>query len=91
SEWKALGGKRRDLTNKDWLNSEFFFYDENRNPFRVKVRDCLDSKKMGFDYAPMPTPWRNFKPIRKSNPGKVNLSSVPPASKVFPISKLDRA
>ncbi|NP_001312700.1 polyphenol oxidase E, chloroplastic-like [Nicotiana tabacum] len=91
SEWKALGGKRRDLTHKDWLNSEFFFYDENRNPFRVKVRDCLDSKKMGFDYAPMPTPWRNFKPIRKSNAGKVNLSSVPPASKVFPLSKLDRA
>ncbi|MQL67721.1 hypothetical protein F6Q10_35520, partial [Streptomyces vinaceus] len=57
NEWKAIGGKRRDLSDKDGLNSEFFFYDENRNPYRVKVRDCLDSKKMGYDYAPMPTPW----------------------------------
>ncbi|PHU29006.1 Polyphenol oxidase F, chloroplastic [Capsicum chinense] len=91
SEWKATGGKRRDLSNKDWLNSEFFFYDENRNPFRVKVRDCLDTKKMGYDYAPMPTPWRNFKPIRKTTTGKVNTASLPPASKVFPLAKLDRA
>ncbi|OIT18685.1 PREDICTED: polyphenol oxidase E, chloroplastic-like [Nicotiana attenuata] len=91
NEWKALGGKRRDLTDKDWLNSEFFFYDENRDPWRVKVRDCLDSKKMGYDYEPKATPWRNFKPGKKTTPGKVNLRSVKPASKVFPLSNLDRA
>ncbi|XP_009588337.1 polyphenol oxidase E, chloroplastic-like [Nicotiana tomentosiformis] len=91
NEWKALGGKRRDLTDNDWLNSEFFFYDENRDPWRVKVRDCLDSKKMGYDYEPTSTPWRNFKPGKKSTEGKVNLSSIKPASKVFPLSNLDRA
>ncbi|CAN4128292.1 unnamed protein product [Withania somnifera] len=90
SEWKAIGGKRRDLSDKDWLNSEFFFYDENRNPYRVKVRDCLDTKKMGYDYAPMPTPWRNFKPTRKATTGKANTGALPPASKVFPLAKLDR-
>ncbi|XP_060207959.1 polyphenol oxidase E, chloroplastic-like [Lycium barbarum] len=90
NEWKAIGGKRRDLADKDWLNSEFFFYDENRNPWRVKVRDCLDSKKMGYDYAPMPTPWRNFKP-KKTTSGKVPTGSLPPASKVFPLAKMDRA
>ncbi|KAK4364840.1 hypothetical protein RND71_016198 [Anisodus tanguticus] len=91
NEWKQIGGKRRDLTDKDWLNSEFFFYDENRNPWRVRVRDCLDSKKMGYDYAPMPTPWRNFKPKIKTTTGKVNTGSLPSASKVFPLTKLDRA
>ncbi|XP_055820805.1 catechol oxidase B, chloroplastic-like [Solanum dulcamara] len=91
NEWKLIGGKRRDISDKDWLNSEFFFYDENRNPFRVKVRDCLDSKKMGYDYAPMPTPWRNFKPIRKATAGKANTGAIPPVSKVFPLTKLDRA
>ncbi|XP_060207934.1 catechol oxidase B, chloroplastic-like [Lycium barbarum] len=89
--WKTLGGKRKDLADKDWLNSEFFFYDENRNPWRVKVRDCLDSKKMGYDYEPMPTPWRYCKPIRKTTTGKVNTGALPPASKVFPLAKLDRA
>ncbi|XP_055820807.1 polyphenol oxidase B, chloroplastic-like [Solanum dulcamara] len=91
NEWKAIGGKRRDISQKDWLNSEFFFYDENGNPFRVKVRDSLDTKKMGYDYAPMPTPWRNFKPKTKATDGKVNTSSLSPASKVFPLAKLDKA
>ncbi|XP_060207961.1 polyphenol oxidase E, chloroplastic-like [Lycium barbarum] len=90
NEWKAIGGKRRDLADKDWLNSEFLFYDENGCPWRVKVRDCLDSKKMGYDYAPMPTPWRNFKP-KKTTSGKVPTGSLPPASKVFPLAKMDRA
>ncbi|KAK4706272.1 hypothetical protein R3W88_034178 [Solanum pinnatisectum] len=79
-KWKATGGKRTDITHKDWLNSEFFFYDENENPYRVKVRDCLDTKKMGYAYKPMATPWRNFKPLTKASAGKV-----------FPLAKLDKA
>ncbi|CAN4128293.1 unnamed protein product [Withania somnifera] len=90
NEWKEIGGKRGDLTEKDWLNSEFFFYDEKKNPYRVRIRDCLDSKNMGYDYAPMATPWRNFKPKEKITDGKVKTSSLRPASKVFPIAKLDR-
>ncbi|XP_055820806.1 catechol oxidase B, chloroplastic-like [Solanum dulcamara] len=90
-EWKKIGGKRRDLTDKDWLNSEFFFYDENRIPYRVKVQDCLDMTKMGYDYEPTAIPWRNFKPTKKSRQGKVNLSSIKPANKVFPLAKLDKA
>ncbi|KAK4338111.1 hypothetical protein RND71_042598 [Anisodus tanguticus] len=46
---------------------------------------------MGYDYAPMPTPWHNFKPIRKTTTGKVNTDSLPHAIKVFPLAKLDRA
>ncbi|KAH0642706.1 hypothetical protein KY289_033680 [Solanum tuberosum] len=92
NEWKALGGKRKDLTQPDWLNSKFFFYDESGNPFKVKVRDCLDTKKMGYAYEPMPTPWRNFKPKTKASAGKkVNTSSIPPVSQVFPLAKLDKA
>nr|WMP39873.1 polyphenol oxidase B [Capsicum annuum] len=90
NEWKAIGGKRRDLSQKDWLNSEFFFYDEHKNPYRVKVRDCLDTKTMGYDFAPMPTPWRNFKPKRKTTSGKVNTAALPPASQVFPLAKMDK-
>ncbi|KAL3330692.1 hypothetical protein AABB24_034485 [Solanum stoloniferum] len=91
NEWKDIGGKRTDIQNKDWLNSEFFFYDESGNPFKVKVRDCLDTKKMGYDYKPMATPWRNFKPKTKASAGKVNTSSIPPVSQVFPLAKLDKA
>ncbi|KAL3330694.1 hypothetical protein AABB24_034487 [Solanum stoloniferum] len=90
NEWKAIGPKRTDLSVPDWLNSEFFFYDENKNPYRVKVGDCLDTKKMGYDYAPMPTPWRNFKPKTKISAGKVNTSSLPPVKEVFPLAKMDK-
>ncbi|CAI9279705.1 unnamed protein product [Lactuca saligna] len=47
SVWKTLGGRRNDFTDKDWLDSSFLFYDENAEMVRVKVRDCLDSKKLG--------------------------------------------
>lgn len=43
--WKTLGGKRKDFTDTDWLDSGFLFYDENKQLVRVKVRDCLDSSK----------------------------------------------
>ncbi|KAF3653231.1 Polyphenol oxidase F, chloroplastic [Capsicum annuum] len=91
NEWKAIGGKRKDLTRKDWLNSEFLFYDENQNPWRVKIRDCLDTKKMGYDYAPMPTPWRNFKAkLKKASTRKANTASLPPAGKNVNPNELDK-
>ncbi|KAK4364837.1 hypothetical protein RND71_016195 [Anisodus tanguticus] len=39
----------------------------------------------------MPTPWRNFKPTRKTTTGKVNTDSLRPVSQVFPLAKLDKA
>ncbi|KAF3451518.1 hypothetical protein FNV43_RR07613 [Rhamnella rubrinervis] len=45
--WKTLGGKRKDLTDPDWLNAAFVFYDENAQLVRVSVRDCLNEKKLG--------------------------------------------
>ncbi|XP_016491686.2 polyphenol oxidase E, chloroplastic-like [Nicotiana tabacum] len=87
--WKTLGGKRKDINKPDYLNTEFFFYDEKKNPYLVKVRDCLDNKKMGYDFQAMPTPWRNFKPLKKSK-SKVNARSVQSATQTFPIAKIDK-
>ncbi|KAH0741245.1 hypothetical protein KY290_034288 [Solanum tuberosum] len=88
--WKGLGGKKKDITDTDWLNSEFFFYDENGNPYRVRVGDCLDTKKMGYDYAPADIPWINCRPTRKGREGKVDLTNIEPANKVFPIVNLNK-
>ncbi|KAJ8761620.1 hypothetical protein K2173_004396 [Erythroxylum novogranatense] len=60
--WKSLGGKRTDFTDPDWLDATFLFYDENANPVRVKVRDCLDSKNIGYDYQDVDIPWLQSKP-----------------------------
>ncbi|GAV64582.1 Tyrosinase domain-containing protein/PPO1_DWL domain-containing protein/PPO1_KFDV domain-containing protein [Cephalotus follicularis] len=65
--WKTLGGKRSDLTDPDWLDAGFVFYDENANLVRVKVRDSLDNTKLGYVYQDVDIPWLQSKPTpRKS-------------------------
>ncbi|MBA0662920.1 hypothetical protein Goklo_006983 [Gossypium klotzschianum] len=60
--WKTLPGKkRRDIDDRDWLDSAFLFYDENKNLVRVKVRDCLDSRALGYDYQRVDIPWLGSK------------------------------
>ncbi|XP_017978714.1 PREDICTED: polyphenol oxidase, chloroplastic [Theobroma cacao] len=71
SVWKTLGGKRTDFTDSDWLNSGFLFYDENANLVRVKVRDCLDTRKMGYDYQKVDIPWLRAKPTPRRIASKV--------------------
>ncbi|CAI9109153.1 OLC1v1008918C1 [Oldenlandia corymbosa var. corymbosa] len=62
SIWKTLGGKRRDIADPDWLNASFLFYDENAQMVRVRVRDCLDTTKLGYKYQDTEIPWVNYRP-----------------------------
>nr|QVN30069.1 polyphenol oxidase-2-like protein [Juglans regia] len=71
SIWKTLGGKRTDFTESDWLNAGFLFYDENGQAVRVKVKDCLDTTKLGYVYQDVDLPWLKSKPTRKSKLKKV--------------------
>ncbi|XP_054801103.1 polyphenol oxidase, chloroplastic-like [Prosopis cineraria] len=60
--WKTLGGRRQDLTDPDWLESGFLFYDENKNLVRVKIKDCLDTRKLGYVYQDVNIPWLQARP-----------------------------
>ncbi|XP_028788762.1 polyphenol oxidase, chloroplastic-like [Neltuma alba] len=63
--WKTLpGGKRRDIRDPDWLESGFLFYDENKDLVRVKIKDCLDTGKLGYTYKDVGIPWIDAKPTR---------------------------
>ncbi|XVF25845.1 hypothetical protein REPUB_Repub13aG0249000 [Reevesia pubescens] len=63
SIWKALPGrKRNDFSDPDWLDASFIFYDENANLVRAKVRDCLDTRTLGYDYQRVDIPWLRNKP-----------------------------
>ena len=64
SDWKTLRGKRRDFTDPDWLDAGFLFYDENAQLIRVKVRESLDTKKLGYVYQDVDVdiPWLKSKP-----------------------------
>ncbi|CAH9130961.1 unnamed protein product [Cuscuta epithymum] len=86
SIWKTLPGKRRrDCTDPDFLQSEFLFYDENKNLVKVNVQDSLDDSKLGYTYQPMPTPWEKFRPTSKKKAVlKSTQKTFPPASKILP-------
>ncbi|CAL0309360.1 unnamed protein product [Lupinus luteus] len=74
--WKTLGGNRKDITDSDWLESEFLFYDEDKNLVRVKVKDSLDTTKLGYSYQNVDIPWLNNKPKpRRSKPQKLALQT----------------
>ncbi|CAH9118669.1 unnamed protein product [Cuscuta epithymum] len=61
--WKNLGGgHRRDFCDPDWLDTSFIFYDENAQMVRIKVRDCLDSKDLGYVFQDVEIPWTNYRP-----------------------------
>ncbi|KAL7612987.1 hypothetical protein Lser_V15G06060 [Lactuca serriola] len=82
SIWKTLGGK--DFTDKDWLDSSFVFYDENADLVRAKVRDCCDSKNLGYVYQDVDIPWINCKPYRPSERAPVSYDHIPYTKNVFP-------
>ncbi|MCO5572251.1 hypothetical protein L7F22_026004 [Adiantum nelumboides] len=69
--WKygLPGGRRFDHTDPDFLNAEFYFYDETGTLVKVNVRDSLDNAKLGISY---PTPsvdalWVGYSPAPVSN------------------------
>ncbi|XP_019181147.1 PREDICTED: catechol oxidase B, chloroplastic-like [Ipomoea nil] len=84
SIWKSLGGKRKDITDPDWLQTEFLFYDETKTPVKVKVKDCLDNEKLGYTFQDMPIRWKHWKPTKKRTAKLRSLESVPVISDVLP-------
>jgi polyphenol oxidase len=88
SIYKSRGGT--DITSTDWLDTQFLFYDENKNLVRVKVRDSVDESKLGYKYQDVEIPWLTSKPTaRKSkNKRKAAVSSADLTSK-FPATLKD--
>ncbi|XP_019174288.1 PREDICTED: polyphenol oxidase I, chloroplastic-like [Ipomoea nil] len=81
---QQLGGK--NFTDDAWLDASFLFYDENENPVRVYVKDCLDTTKMGYEYQPSALPWLNSKPAASITTGVAAASNAPFVTDVFPVT-----
>ncbi|KAK1269482.1 Aureusidin synthase [Acorus gramineus] len=65
--WEDLHGGRgvaggEFLNDPDWLDSHFYFHDENARLVRVRVRDCLDLSKLRYRYEEVKHPWLDAKP-----------------------------
>ncbi|KAE8716679.1 Detected protein of unknown function [Hibiscus syriacus] len=60
--WREINDQRLDITDPDWLDSFFFFYDENLKLVKSKVRDVLDITKLGYSYEEVDHPWLSHRP-----------------------------
>ncbi|KAL9661218.1 hypothetical protein QQ045_026040 [Rhodiola kirilowii] len=100
--WKQMGGKKRvDISDPDYLNTTFHFYDENAQLVRVKVGDCLDNKKLKFAYEKVPVPWMKAKPKpsknkqnnkkKKNTNGVANAAEIPKRKNFTDVSELPKS
>ncbi|KAJ7514804.1 hypothetical protein O6H91_23G059800 [Diphasiastrum complanatum] len=74
--WKSLGGRRKDITDPDWLNAEFVFYDENATLIKVKVGDAVSTEKLRYTYQNVPNPWITH----ISSPLSISIAGTKPVS-----------
>ncbi|KAL6546964.1 hypothetical protein OROMI_022685 [Orobanche minor] len=92
SVWKSIPADySKDITEPDFLNASFLFYDEKKNLVKVKIADALDMKKMGYVYEHSDTPWMASRPPKRQVP--VNFRDLSEKAKTtarsFPL-KLNR-
>ncbi|XP_073154703.1 polyphenol oxidase I, chloroplastic-like [Henckelia pumila] len=81
----------KKITDPDFLNTSFLFYDENAKLVRVTVKDCLDNLKMGFEYERIDLPWLDYRPPPQTAKARIArvASTAPKAETLFPLD-LDR-
>ncbi|KAK4484615.1 hypothetical protein RD792_007204 [Penstemon davidsonii] len=81
----------KKITDPDFLNAAFSFYDENAQLVRVTVKDSLDNLKMGYDYERIDLPWLDYRPPPQTAVAKIKRTgtNVPNAETIFPL-KLDQ-
>jgi polyphenol oxidase len=55
--WKTAGGRgnRVDISDKDYLNSQFIFFDENKKLISITVSDVLDLTKLRYSLSLFPS------------------------------------
>ncbi|KAI3459693.1 hypothetical protein Pfo_016356 [Paulownia fortunei] len=62
------------ITDPDFLNSAFLFYDENKKLVRVKVKDCLDPYLLGYGNWTTEMPWMDHRlPPVNRNPAQLRI------------------
>ncbi|KAL3508853.1 hypothetical protein ACH5RR_028254 [Cinchona calisaya] len=74
--------KGKNITDGDWLNSSFIFYNEEAKPVRVKIQDSLDITKLGYTYPDLTLEWKKYKP--KPRRKGIALPPSPKIGVVFP-------
>ena len=91
--WSTRLGGGQGITDTDWLDASFVFYDDVKSPrkVRIKFRDVLDTRNLGYTYdaeADRDLPWLRPKittlvPHGKDSGAPARSAAAAP---VFPLS-----
>ncbi|KAM0063177.1 putative catechol oxidase [Helianthus debilis subsp. tardiflorus] len=63
-----------DPKEDDWLNASYVFYDENEDLVRVYNKDCVDVRRLKYDFienSDGPFPWRKSRPPQRRKSAQV--------------------
>ncbi|KAJ0507930.1 putative catechol oxidase [Helianthus annuus] len=63
-----------DPKDDDWLNASYVFYDENEDLVRVYNKDCVDVRRLKYDFienSDGPFPWRKSRPPQRRKSAQV--------------------
>ncbi|KAG0469817.1 hypothetical protein HPP92_016517 [Vanilla planifolia] len=85
-EMVSNGRKRRDFTDRDWLDSSFLFYDENKQLVRVKVKDYLKTETLGYKYQGVANPWINSRRSPRVASNGLLTRKLVAGEPVFPVT-----
>ncbi|PKA50210.1 Polyphenol oxidase, chloroplastic [Apostasia shenzhenica] len=61
--WESIAGNgsSKAFKDPDFLNASFVFWDENMQRVRIRVRDCIDTRKqLNYHYEDVQIPWLNM-------------------------------
>ncbi|KAK9165506.1 hypothetical protein Scep_000697 [Stephania cephalantha] len=73
--WQRSRAYQPEITDPDWLDSYFFFYDEKLQLTRIKIRDVLKITNLRYTYEEADLPWLNAKP-KPSIPPKIAKNAL---------------
>ena len=66
--WRDVHGIDIPIQDPVWLNSYFYFYDENLKLVKIKVSDVLNITKLGYAYEKVDHLWLNQRPKPSVDP-----------------------
>ncbi|KAL3632729.1 hypothetical protein CASFOL_025713 [Castilleja foliolosa] len=61
---RAKRGRPRQFKQREWLDADFVFYDENAQLVRVRVEDTLENEAMGYKFQKVDNPWLSYREER---------------------------
>ncbi|KAJ0978876.1 hypothetical protein J5N97_014350 [Dioscorea zingiberensis] len=64
--YRSRRGYRVEFNDRDWLDSTFVFYDEDRQVVRVRLEDSLNLSKLCTTYEVSTSPWLGAVPKKKT-------------------------